>query len=167
LTVVLERGFQEYGVECEDTAPVIRYYRQRLKENDSGVRSFPDACDAVRELNARGFRQGVVTTKFEEACIRHLNTLALSGYFEVIVSGDHCTKHKPDPEPFCRALELLDLEPDECVMVGDSAVDILGARAAGIRSITGLWGTLDHEAVQAAKPDYFAEQPSDILALWS
>ena len=45
-------------------------------------------------------------------------------YFEVIVTADDTTKHKPDPEPLNIALEKLGAAPENSVMVGDTMFDI-------------------------------------------
>lgn len=165
LTVVMEHGFREYGLTCSDTKPIILHYRGLLKSYESEVRAFPGACEAVRALSIRGYRQGIVTTKFGEAAARHLVSLGLTDSFEVVVTGDSCTRFKPDAEPFCLAMASLDIGPEDCVMIGDSAADMVGARAAGIRAVAALWGSLDVDAVHAARPDYQAKAPLDILTL--
>jgi pyrophosphatase PpaX len=165
LTVVLQQGFDEYGITCDDTDPVILFYRERLKSYEGEVRAFPGAVETVRRLTKERYRQAIVTTKFGEAAARHLETLGLADCFEVVVTGDSCARYKPDPEPFCRALQALDLPPTRCMMIGDSAADVVGARAAGIRTVAALWGTLDLDAVYAARPDFMARRPEDILTL--
>lgn len=166
LTVVLQAGFDAYDIACDDMLPAILFYRERLKSYEAEVRAFPGAIEAVEALSRSGVRQVVVTTKFGEAAVRHLATLGLSDIFEAVITGDHCKHYKPDPEPFCRALEALDLPPERCLMVGDSAADVIGSRAAGVRSVAALWGTLDREAVNAARPDFTATKPGEVVSIW-
>lgn len=165
LTTVMEQGFDKYGIPCIDTAPLIQFYRERLKSYEALVRPFPGSCETVRRLSQGGVRQAIVTTKFGEAAARHLSTIGLDGIFEVVTTGDICVRYKPDPEPFCRTLDSLRLAADACIMVGDSAADVLGSRNAGVRSVAALWGTLDHDAVHAAGPDYIANRPEDVLSI--
>jgi pyrophosphatase PpaX len=162
---VLRLGFEKYGITCEDTAPLISFYRERLASYECDVRPFPGAADIVGRLAGMGFRQGVVTTKFGEACERHLDTLGLARHFEVVITGDSCERHKPDPEPIRRALEALKLPPVACVMVGDSAADVSSARSCGVKTIAALWGSLDRDAVLSARPDYSANMLSDVLTI--
>jgi len=42
---------------------------------------------------------------------------------------------KPDPAPILSAVAELDADPADCVLIGDSASDITGAAAAGVRSL--------------------------------
>jgi phosphoglycolate phosphatase-like HAD superfamily hydrolase len=60
--------------------------------------------------------------------------------FDVIVTRDDVRRLKPHPEPVLQAMEKLEAEADRCVMVGDTSVDVLAARAAGINSIAVLCG---------------------------
>jgi phosphoglycolate phosphatase-like HAD superfamily hydrolase len=41
---------------------------------------------------------------------------------------------KPDAEPVLKVLKELDVKPSEAILIGDGAMDILAARAAGVQS---------------------------------
>ena len=65
-----------------------------------------------------------------------LGAAGLAERFDVIVDSHLVGFKKPDPAIFRHALELLGVEPDEAVFVGDSYVhDALAARAAGMRAV--------------------------------
>ena len=59
-----------------------------------------------------------------------LDTLG-RGFFDVVVCGDEVAATKPDPAPYLRAAELLDVDPSRCVAVEDSAAGSTSAAAAG------------------------------------
>jgi beta-phosphoglucomutase-like phosphatase (HAD superfamily) len=52
----------------------------------------------------------------------------------VVLYGD-TDNHKPHPEPLLLAAKKLNINPSECVYVGDSATDIVAARASGMKAI--------------------------------
>jgi beta-phosphoglucomutase len=52
--------------------------------------------------------------------------------FDVVVTGDDVTRHKPDPEAYLLAIERLNLSADECLAFEDSEIGIASACAAGI-----------------------------------
>jgi beta-phosphoglucomutase len=56
----------------------------------------------------------------------------LRSLFDVVVTGDEVTSHKPDPEAYLFATKQLKLSPDECLAFEDSEIGVASARAAGI-----------------------------------
>ena len=64
-----------------------------------------------------------------------LEALGLAPWFEAVVVSSQVGAAKPDPRPFQRALELLQLPPEAAWHIGDSPEDETGARAAGLRCL--------------------------------
>ena len=92
----------------------------------------PETVSALRES---GLRLGVVSNA-EGRVERDLETAGYKGAFDTIVDSHHVGVEKPDPAIFGIALERLGVDPEATVYVGDlPAVDVQGARAAGIRAI--------------------------------
>lgn len=56
----------------------------------------------------------------------------LRNLFDVVVTGDEVSHHKPDPEAYILATEQLSLSPSECLAFEDSEIGLASARAAGI-----------------------------------
>jgi HAD superfamily hydrolase (TIGR01509 family) len=61
-------------------------------------------------------------------------------HFSAILAGDVVSKKKPDPEIYNLASERLSLEPSECVVVEDTRVGLLAAKAAGMHCIITMNG---------------------------
>jgi putative hydrolase of the HAD superfamily len=97
--------------------------------------AFPDAAPALEALATQGRRLAVVSN-WDVSLPPLLVRLALAPYLETVVHSAGVGASKPDPRPFLVALERLGLPPEECVHVGDDAVnDVAGAAAAGLRAI--------------------------------
>jgi mannitol-1-/sugar-/sorbitol-6-phosphatase len=54
---------------------------------------------------------------------------------EILVSADDVTKGKPDPEPYLKGAQLLNMDPAKCIVIEDAPNGIRAGRAAGIRVI--------------------------------
>jgi pyrophosphatase PpaX len=156
-----------FGVPAssEMLAEAITIYREHLRANESAVSCFPGMRECLVQLVQRGQRLAIVTTKPSEAAYRHLRSQELTHLFQVVVAGDQCTNHKPHPEPFLKALELLGVQPAEAAGVGDSVPDIRSARAAGLMTVAACWGTLNRNDLLSAQPDFLAEEPGALLHL--
>lgn len=64
-----------------------------------------------------------------------LKKLGLQQYFKVVVSGEELEKSKPAPDIFIKAASLLNVRPDECVVIEDSTPGTEAAEKAGIRCV--------------------------------
>lgn len=94
-----------------------------------------DAVATVRALKDAGHRLGVVSNA-EGRVERDLDGAGYAGLFETVVDSHLVGVEKPDPEIFRIAMERMSVEPETAVFLGDvPAVDIAGARAAGLRAV--------------------------------
>jgi len=91
--------------------------------------------DAVARIKQAGYRVGVVSNA-EGHVARDLDSAGYKGLFETVVDSHLVGVQKPDPRIFEIALEKMKVSPGSAVFVGDvPAVDVAGARAAGITPI--------------------------------
>jgi len=130
-------------------------HRQLISEDlpvQSGVLSF------VKEA-ARRYDLGMVSMA-ERSEIEHVLKLAsLDKSFSVLVSAEPGLRHKPAPDSYRRALELLNearranrklpLLPQECLVIEDAPPGIQAARTAGMHTL-GVTNTVSAEALRAA-----------------
>jgi putative hydrolase of the HAD superfamily len=130
-----ERLFLEAGV-ARDRMPEVTACLERMHETRhlwSAIAA--DTHDALGRLRSAGLRLGVVSNsdgRVEAA----LAAAGLSHYFEVVVDSTLAGVEKPDPAIFRAALDALAVPPAQTVYVGDLyEVDILGARAVGMRAV--------------------------------
>jgi len=93
------------------------------------------AAETLEALAGRGYRLGVISNS--NGHVRKLLERAgLARFLEVIVDSAEVQIEKPDPRIFSLAVETLGLEPAACAYVGDIYdIDVVGARAAGLRPI--------------------------------
>jgi beta-phosphoglucomutase-like phosphatase (HAD superfamily) len=77
----------------------------------------------------------VVTGGFRDVVVPSLDTVGITDLFDVIVTADDVTDSKPAPDLYLRAMELMGVRPDECVVYEDSEIGMASARAAGIRTV--------------------------------
>ena len=96
---------------------------------------YPDVRETLERYHKLGVKLGVCTNKQEAATLRLLDQLDLSRYFEFIAGGDTFPTHKPNPDHVYGVLSALDVEPETCVMIGDSPNDIAASHGAKIPCI--------------------------------
>ncbi|RUU58994.1 phosphoglycolate phosphatase [Mesorhizobium sp. M2C.T.Ca.TU.002.02.1.1] len=109
-----------------DMAPIYRRHLTGLTRLMPGVR------ETLTHFHLNGTAMGVVTNKPQLATREILLHFHLTEYLGAIVGGDAVTKLKPAPDALLLALDQLQAEPYEALMVGDSVSDVGAARATGM-----------------------------------
>jgi HAD superfamily hydrolase (TIGR01549 family) len=142
--------------EFEAGAPSnsLRRKRSRLFLQLLGLRDDEDLADAITEVYVRDyptvdaamagavplvkelsqlFIVGVVSNGLPDVQYRKLEAIGLQQVLSRIVLSEEIGIRKPDPRIFRHAARLLQLQPSECLYVGDSyASDVVGAKASGM-----------------------------------
>lgn len=110
------------------------YYREKTPKR---LRISEPARDLVAEALTH-LPLGIVSSSSTVDVAPTVERAGLQERFELLVCGDHVSKHKPDPEPYHLALERLnargrELSAAEVLVFEDSKSGIASARAAGMR----------------------------------
>jgi pyrophosphatase PpaX len=162
LTVMFRR-FTDDEAEVEELIAGYREYQ--VANHDALVRCYDGVAATLRELSSLDHPIGIVTSKVEAMAERGLAVAGLDGLVDTIVGLESTRRHKPDPEPVRTALGRLGLRPADACFVGDSPHDMTAGRAAGVVTIGALWGPFTKEQLQAARADYLARSPREVLRI--
>lgn len=149
----------------EDVADLVLDYRTYNREHhDAMVAEFPKVKQVIQTLYAKGIRMGIVTTKIRPTTLRALEMFDLLPYMErdAIITVQDVTYAKPHPEPVLKALQQLNADPASTLMVGDSAADLLAARAAGVKSAAVAWSIKGIDVLKQYNPDYILNNMTDL-----
>ena len=125
---------------------------------------YPGIEPLVKEAKDRGLKLAVFSNKphpFTEIIVNRL----LPGMMDR-VQGYTCEElKKPNPAEVLRICREMSLSVSDVLYVGDSDVDIITARNAGMRSAGVLWGFRGESELRKAGADYIVSIPSQILEL--
>lgn len=146
---------------------LIEYRSFNSVNHDGLARPFQGTAEALSELRRRGYLIGLVTSKTRELALRGLRLCGIDGLFHSEVFLEDTVAHKPHPEPILTALKTLNTPSSSAVYVGDSAHDIIAARAAGVRTVAALWGPAPREELELEHPDFIAESITELLRIFN
>lgn len=98
-----------------------------------------------------------------------LRSLGLRQHFAAVLGGECLPERKPSAAPLLEAMRRCRFagRTDECLMVGDSAVDILSGKAAGVRTCGFTGGFRGREELEAAGADYLIDDIGQLVGLAS
>ena len=84
----------------------------------------------LKRLREQGILCALVSNTPSYAVLTALDRFHMVGMFDVVVCGDMISVHKPSPEGFLRAAELLCVEPSRCAVIEDSTSGVIAGHAA-------------------------------------
>lgn len=157
LDIVLERSKREYSErEKQELAERKNEYYKELICELTPDDILPGVMDKLENLKENGIKIAIGSSSKNTPII--LKQIGLDGYFDAVSDGNNITHSKPDPEVFLKAAEMLNIPPEDCMIVEDADAGIEAGKRAGMKTL----------AVQGAKgADFSAEnlEKCDLISL--
>lgn len=147
-----------------DAHSLAEAHRQFQADHLQLVKLFPDTIAVLDSLTEGGRKLATITTRSIRTSVRSLEMTGIAKYFDIVVSAEDVSHHKPHPEPLFKALDVLGMEPSEAVMVGDTKADIMAGKNAGTKTIAALYG-FGGERLRETQPDYAIKNLGEILTI--
>lgn len=116
--------------------------------------------EVFKTLNDRNVICGVVSSKTREQYEIDFVSKGLDKYIECKVLADDTERHKPHPDPLLKLTEILDINPKDCMYIGDTIFDFKATKAAGMDFGIAIWGA---DTLDGIKADFNFKEPKDIL----
>jgi len=140
------------GVDDEIAAIGNFVYRLGLGKGTQPFLLIPGVREVLNQLQPH-FKMAVVSARGGRSTQVFLEQYGLNPYFEWVATAQTCQHTKPYPDPILWAAKQMGAAPHECVMIGDTTVDILAAKAAGAQSIGVLCGFGERDELEKAGAD--------------
>jgi pyrophosphatase PpaX len=135
LELTLRRDFGAYSFE--DVIASYRDYQVERFEND--VKLYETVEETVKYFVQNNIKIGIATSRLRGSTLSALKKFDMDKYFQVVISADDVTKHKPDKEPLIKAISELNSIPENTLYVGDSKFDMECAINAGVTPVLVGW----------------------------
>lgn len=125
------------------------------------TRPYPGIELLLMKLKEKGIHCGVVTNKAHEYAVE-LTQKFFAATIEKTLGQREGIPTKPHPQGVQEMMAYFQVEPSECLYIGDSNVDIQTAKAAGVTSIGVLWGFREAKELENEGANYLAENVKDL-----
>jgi len=106
-----------------------------------------------------------VTNKPYEFTAEMLERIGLLKHFQVVLGGNSLPERKPSPLMLLEAARLCEVAPAECLMIGDSWVDIEAGRKAGMHTVGYVGGFRGRTELAAAGANYLIEEFNELSGI--
>ena len=143
-----EIGHELTDEEAEELQGIHdRLFRELLPPEER--RPLPGAKEILAELRERGITHGIATSGRRPGIEPSLDALEVPDDLVVVERGD-VARAKPEPDLFIECARRLEVEPEDCYVIGDAVWDLLAARRARMLSIGLLSGGYGADELQGA-----------------
>lgn len=134
----------------EDTKAGILEWNVQLRKYRDRVGLF-EGVEALMEA-LEGVNIGIVTSKAVFEYEEEPSMALVRPHVGTAICADHTDKHKPEPDPLLKYMELTGAKKDEILYIGDSKYDEMCAHSAGVDFALATWGAVNKELPAEWKP---------------
>jgi N-acetyl-D-muramate 6-phosphate phosphatase len=113
---------------------------------------------------AKHYPLAVVSAGDEQTVKTYLEKAGIAPYFKCVATALTCPHTKPFADPLIWAANIMGVHPDNCVMVGDTTVDMLAGKNAGTQTIAVLCGFGERGELEALSPDLVLKSTLELLS---
>ena len=119
--------------------------------------------ELLTTLSERGVKRAVLSNRPDESAKRLIARLLGAWRFDCICGARDGIPLKPDGGGACWIAGQLGIDPARCLFLGDSDVDMMAARDAGMYPVGALWGFRPAEELTASGAAELIKRPQDLL----
>jgi len=164
LTLLISRALPEDQRDPMTVQACVEAYRENYNRTFSAVtKPYPGVPAMLDALTARGLKLAILSNKPHRLTMKSVIELLPNWTFEVILGQRAEVPRKPDPAGAYEIAERLGIPPAHFLYLGDTAVDMQTAIAAGMFPIGVLWGFRSAEELQVGGAQALIEHPLDSL----
>jgi len=145
LEILLEKATKTYSPTEKEMLATRKnkYYRELLNiitDNDI----LPGVIQLLNELKRKGIKMAIGSSSKNAPFI--LERIGLSSFFDSVVDGNGIKKSKPHPEVFLLAAKLMNMKPENCLVVEDAEAGVEAAIAANMKVLAVGFASSDKRA---------------------
>ena len=161
--VLFQRAIGAETIKDPRISELVNQYKEEcILQEDRHTTLYPGISGLLDLLQHSGISLTILTNKRQphaDTCVaRFLNRWP---WQIVLGSGDHIPK-KPDPQGALQIATTLNVSPAACLYFGDTDVDMLTAKSAGMTAIGVLWGFRDQQELESAGANSIISHPLEI-----
>ncbi len=151
------------GIDDEMIA-VIDWLSRHRKQSSKKFLLIPGVDEMLKQLHGH-YPMAVVSARDEHGTMAFLEQFDLVKYFDVIITGLSAEHTKPYPDPVLLAAKKMNVAPENCLMIGDTTVDMRAGRSAGTQTVGVLCGFGEELELRKMGADIILEDTPKLVEL--
>lgn len=138
-------------------------YRRKFDEDPLyKVVPYEGIPETLAELKKQGIKLAVCSNKPHVAAVKVIAQM-FEGCFDIVIGQSDEIRKKPAPDGPLKIAAEFELDPQECLYIGDTGTDMKTGKAAGMLTAGVLWGFRDRLELEENGADLLLEDPQELL----
>ncbi len=151
------------GLDDEIIA-LIDWISRHQKKSSKTFWLIPGVDEMLKKLKGH-YPMSVVSARDEKGTMRFLEQFHLMKYFDAVITGQSAEHTKPYPDPILLAAQKMGVKPEECLMIGDTTVDIRAGKSAGTQTVGVLCGFGEEPELRKKGADMILKTTSELAGV--
>ena len=158
---------QDAMADAEQCQKIKEYFAKCYEITQAKVdTAYSEMAEAMRELYSKGYILAVLSNKPDKLVKMIVDNIFPDGIISVSMGQTELPK-KPDPTVPLMIAEQFGVSPNETYFIGDSEVDVLTGKNAGMISVAVSWGFRERSVLESATPDFIFDTRAELLNFFS
>lgn len=164
VSLLIERALPK-GTDSETQKKCLELFKKHYSDNISNkTRPYEGIYDLLKKLKKNGYNIIVVSNKFDSA-VKKLCDKYFEGLITLSVGQQENIEPKPAPDMVLKAISTLNIPRENCIIIGDSEVDIQTASNSNIPCISVTWGYKSIDFLYKNNASTLIYSPEELLEL--
>ncbi len=157
---------KEYKIDANPEDMIKEYRRYHDIYFEEKVYVYDGVKEALEYLKNKGYKMAVITSRKKSSAYRGLKLFDIEKYFSFIRTADDSTYVKPDKMAILSVIEEMNVDKNDCIMIGDSSFDIECAFNAQVKGIHAIWGReFSQEEIEKTGAEKIAKTPLEMIEI--
>lgn len=144
----------------------LALYKMHYREVAPALTRVYDGIGALLDsLEEKRVPKAIASNKPFRQIMLLAESLGLSPRFDIILGPEKVAAGKPEPDLFLKCAEHFRLKPGEVLAAGDTDLDMIAGKSAGMARAAVLWGYSSREKLARFEPEYFVEEPMQLMEI--
>ncbi len=136
-----------------------------LKIAHDAIKILPCAVEIIKILKDKNVKVAIATSGQRSATEIAVDKLGIKDAVDGVITGTEVNMGKPDPELFLRAAEMINVLPNQCIVVEDSLHGIEAGKRAGMMTAAVATGKISGEELKKAGPDVVVDNLCELIPM--
>ncbi|HAV77238.1 MAG TPA: hypothetical protein DCX53_07780, partial [Anaerolineae bacterium] len=151
------------GLDDEIIA-LIDWMSRHRKKSSKTFWLIPGVDEMLKQLKGQ-FPMSVVSARDEIGTMLFLEQFNLLQYFDAVITGQSAKYTKPYPDPILLAAQKMGVKPQECLMIGDTTVDMRAGKSAGAQTAGVLCGFGEEPELMRSGADMILKTTRELTSI--
>ncbi len=144
--------------------PAIDWWYRHFRHKKTRYLVIPGGAEMLPRLKQR-YPMAAISARDERNTLGFLEACGLRDNFDVVMTALSARHTKPYPDPILLATKRMGVPPENCLMIGDTTVDVRAGKAAGAQTASVLCGFGEEPELKRLHPDLILQSTADLEAV--